>query len=29
MTEIERNNWKAEAERLTNLKIAIKQNETK
>lgn len=29
MTERERNTWKAEAERLTNLEIARKQNETK
>jgi len=29
MTERERNDWKAEAERLTNLEIARKQNETK
>lgn len=29
MTERERNEWKAEAERLTNLEIARKQNETK
>lgn len=27
MTEKERNDWKAEAERLTNLEIARKQNE--
>lgn len=29
MTERERNEWKAEAERLTNLEIERKQNETK